>query len=319
MRRMILTSWLVCAAVLGGTGQQQPPVFRGATETVPVFATVTDKDGRLVTALAKEDFVLVDNGKPQTISVFDNSPQAIRLIVMLDVSGSMYGNLGLLREASRQLFARLRPDDQVRVGSFGAEITISPTFTNDPASLDAALPATIPESAPTPLWSALNTALDGFPEGGGRRVILVLSDGKDSGPVKFGQPFLTLPQVMERGQREEVMFYSVAFRSRAAPGHRPPVFGNPMQAMVQNLPDPGLATLAQETGGGFFEVMPSDDLAAAFARVVDELHGQYLLGFTPASRDGKRHKIEVRLVPKDLKVRARKNYVAPKGVERGAQ
>ena len=202
MRRMMLTSWLVCAAVLGGTGQQQPPVFRGATETVPVFATVTDKDGRLLTTLAREDFVLLDNGKPQTISVFDNSPQAIRLIVMLDVSGSMYGNLALLREASRQLFARLRPDDQVRVGSFGAEVTISPTFSNDPASLDAALPASIPEDAPTPLWSALNPALDGFPEGGGRRVILVLSDGKDSGPVKFGQPFLTLPQGMERGQRE---------------------------------------------------------------------------------------------------------------------
>jgi Ca-activated chloride channel family protein len=312
MRTLALTSIVACATVLAATGQQQPPpIFRGTTETVPVFVTVTDDDGRLVTTLTRDDFVLLDNGKPQAISVFDNTPQAIRLIVMLDVSGSMYGNLPLLREAGRQLFARLRPDDQVRVGTFGIEITISPTFTNDPASLDAALPATIPESAPTPLWSALNTALDGFPEGVGRRVILVLSDGKDSGPVKFGQPFLTLPDVMERGQREEVMFYSVAFRSRAAPGRRPSGFGNPMQAMVQNLPDPGLAKLSQETGGGYFEVMPSDDLAEAFARVVDELHGQYLLGFAPASRDGKRHKIEVKLASRDLKVRARRNYVAP--------
>jgi len=313
MRTLALTSIVACASVLVATGQQQPPIFRGATETVPVFATVTDKDGRLVTTLGRDDFILVDEGKPQTISVFDNSPQAIRLIVMLDTSGSMYGNLPLLREAGRQLFARLRADDQVRVGTFGADITLSPTFTNDPASLDAALPAMIPESAPTPLWSALNTALDGFPEGGGRRVVLVLSDGKDSGPIKFGQPYVTLPDVMERGQRDEVMFYSVAFRSRSAPGHRPPVFGNPMQAMVQNLPDPGLAKLAQETGGGYFEVMPTDDLSDAFARVVDELHGQYLLGFTPASRDGKRHKIEVKLVPRDLKIRARKNYVAPRG------
>ena len=313
MRTLVLTSVVACAAVLVGVGQQQPPVFRGATETVPVFATVTDKDGRLVTSLGKDDFVLLDNGKPQPITVFDATPQAIRLIVMLDVSGSMYGNLNLLRAASRQLFARLRPDDQVRVGSFGADITLSPTFSNDPRSLDAALPATIPADALTPLWNALNTALDGFPEGGGRRVILVLSDGKDSGPVKFGQPYLTLPQIMERGQRDDVMFYSGAFRSRAAPGRRPGAFGNPMQAMVENLPDPGLAKLAQETGGGYFDIMPSDDLAEAFARVVDELHGQYLLGFAPATRDGKRHKIEVKLVPRDLKVRARKNYVAPEG------
>jgi Ca-activated chloride channel family protein len=299
------------AAVEGGQEpQQQAPVFRGATETVPVFVTVTDDDGRLVTGLTREEFTLLDNGKPQPVTVFDNTPQAIRLIVMLDVSGSMYGNVGLLREAGRQLFARLRPDDQVRVGSFGEAITISPAFTNDPAALESALPASIPASAPTPLWSAMDEALDGFPEGGGRRVVLVLSDGKDSGP-RFGQPFMTLPQVMERAQRDEVMIYSVAMRSRSAPGRRS-AFGNPMQQMTADLPDPGLAIIARETGGGYFEIKPSDDLAAAFTRAVDELHGQYLLGFAPPNRDGKQHKIEVKLAKQGTKVRARKNYVAPK-------
>ncbi len=306
-----VAAFLALAAPLGG--QQAPgqaPTFRGTTETVSVFATVTDDDGRLVTTLTRDDFVVLDNGKPQALTVFDSSPQAIRLIAMLDVSGSMYGNLGLLREAGRQLFTRLRPDDQVRVGTFGEEITLSPAFANDPASLEAALPASIPASAPTPLWSALDAALGAFPEGGGRRVVLVLSDGKDSGPVRFGQPFMTLPQVVERAERDEVMVYSVAMRSRSAPGRRP--FGNPMQQMVADLPDPGLAIIARETGGGYFEIRPSDDLAAAFARAVDELHGQYLLGFAPPSRDGKRHKIEVKLAAKGLKVRARKNYVAPR-------
>ena len=310
MQRLLVWCAAACAAAVVGNGQQ-PPVFRGTAETVPVFVTVTDKDSRLVTTLGREDFVLLDNGRPQPISVFDNSPQPIRLIVMLDVSGSMYGNLGLLREASNQLFARLRPDDQVRVGSFGAEITISPAFSNDRAVLDAALPAAIPPSAPTPLWAALDTALDGFAGAGGRRVVLVLSDGKDSGPVRFGQPFLTLIHVMERAQREEVMIYAVGLRSRGAPGRRPGVF-NPAQAMTDDFPDAGLGKLALETGGGYFEIKPSDNLAAAFERVVDELHGQYLLGFSPPSRDGKRHKIEVRLVPRDLTPRARKNYVAPK-------
>jgi hypothetical protein len=67
-----------------------------------------------------------------------------------------------------------------------------------------------------------------------------------------------------------------------------------------------------ETGGGYFEYQAARPLRRGLFPV-DELHGQYLLGFAPPSRNGKRHKIEVKLVPKDLKIRARKNYVAPSG------
>src|SRR5262245_62966089 len=81
----------------------QQPLFRGAGELVRVFVTVTDRDGRLATSLKQEDFEVRDEGKPQPITLFDNSPRAIRLIVMLDVSGSMQGNLMLLRAASEQL------------------------------------------------------------------------------------------------------------------------------------------------------------------------------------------------------------------------
>ena len=105
-----------------------------AGDLVRVFATVTDRDGRLVTTLARGDFEVRDEGKPQPITLFDNTPQAIRLIVMLDVSGSMAGNLPLLRAAALQLFARLRPDDVARVGAFGHDISISPSFTGIPTS-----------------------------------------------------------------------------------------------------------------------------------------------------------------------------------------
>src|SRR5688500_7181771 len=120
----------VCGLVLTAAAQQQP-VFRGVGDAVRVFVTVTDGDGRLVTTLARDDFEVRDEGKPQPITLFDNTPQPIRLIVMLDVSGSMEGNLPLLRAGTDQLFARLRPDDLVRVGSFGREVAISPTFTRD--------------------------------------------------------------------------------------------------------------------------------------------------------------------------------------------
>jgi VWFA-related protein len=140
---------------------QQPPVFRGAGEAVRVFVTVMDHDGRLVTTLSQNDFEVRDEGRPQPITLFDNTPKPIRLIVMLDVSGSMEGNLPLLRGASDQLFARLRPNDVVRVGTFGRDIVINPsTFTRDPDELRRALPTSIAPDAPTPLWRALDQAMD---------------------------------------------------------------------------------------------------------------------------------------------------------------
>jgi len=165
----------LAACVLGVVGAAEAPrqVFRSAGEVVRVFVTVTDRDGRLVTALGRDDFEVRDEGKPQPITQFDNTTQPIRLIVMLDVSGSMEGNLPLLREAADLLFAALRPDDLARVGAFGREITINPSFTRDPEELRKALPEVIAPGAPTPLWSALDQAMDAFDDEDEARVNLL--------------------------------------------------------------------------------------------------------------------------------------------------
>ena len=144
----ILTCGTLALCVTGALGATpQQPVFRGTGDSVRVFVTVTDRDGRLVTNLAQSEFEVRDEGKPQPITLFDNTPQPVRLIVMLDVSGSMEGNLPLLRAAAEQLFARLRPDDVVRVGTFGHDIDISPTFTHD--ARDVSADAARPRSRPT--------------------------------------------------------------------------------------------------------------------------------------------------------------------------
>ena len=201
-----LAGGLISALVLCAQAPAaQQPTFKGRSDVVRVFVTVTDRDGRLVTTLAQTDFELKDEGKPQSIVLFDNTPQPIRLIVMLDVSGSMEGNLPILREASQELFGRLRPDDRARVGSFGREVSISDEFTQDVRALDAALPQTIVPDAPTPLWRALDQAMTAFGhEGDERRAILVLSDGKDSGQLQFslkGHP-ASQAEVIDRARRE---------------------------------------------------------------------------------------------------------------------
>jgi Ca-activated chloride channel family protein len=298
---------------LGAAGPQQPS-FRGGSDTVRVFVTVADRDGRLVTTLTRDDFEVRDAGKPQPLTLFDNSPQPIRLIVMLDVSGSMEGNLPLLRAASAQLFARLGRDDVARVGAFGREVTISPSFTHDPRELGAALPVAIAPDAPTPLWRAIDQALDGFGAADDRRkVILVLSDGKDTGAQTFGKRPVSQAEAIDRARGEDVMIYAIGMRSRGQRSGPPGAGPGGLQAMLlADLPDPGLARVAEESGGGYTEIRAGQDLGAAFAGVADEVHSQYLLGFAPPKRDGKVHDLNVRVSQGGLKPRARKSYIAPK-------
>jgi Ca-activated chloride channel family protein len=315
---------LAATALLVAAPAAQQPSFRSRSDVVRVFVTVTDRDGRLVTTLGQSDFEIRDQGKPQPIVVFDNTPQPIRLIVMLDVSGSMEGNLPLLREASKALFGQLRADDLARVGSFGREIQISDEFTHDARALEFSLPEMIPPDAPTPLWKALDKAIGAFGhDSEDRRAILVLSDGKDSGDMSWAtdpqQGFRKLKvasqgEVIDRARDEDVMIYAIGLRSRRRQ-QIPPGMGQAglRQALTDDLPDPGLAKVAEETGGGYIEIRPGEDLKEAFARVAEELHGQYLLGFAPPQRDGKAHRIDVRVAKSGVTPRARKSYVAPKG------
>jgi Ca-activated chloride channel homolog len=305
----------LCAAAAIATAAQQQPTFRGGSDAVRVFVTVTDKDGRLATKLAKDNFEIRDEGKPQPITYFENRPQPVRLVVMLDVSGSMEGNLSLLRASADQLFRRMAAEDVARVGTFGREVTISPSFTRDAAELRAALPSRIDPDAPTPLWRALDEAMDAFGDGDDRRkVVLVLSDGKDTGatgPLSFKKRPASQAEVIDRARRDDVMVYGIGMRSR---GRQQMPAGPPdlRSMMLQDMPDPGLARVSEETGGGYAEIRQGEDLGYAFEGVLDELHTQYLLAFAPPKRDGKVHGISVRVGPGPLKPRARKSYLAPK-------
>ena len=301
---------------------QQAPVFRSAIQSVSVYATAQDGD-RLVTDLTRDDFQVLDNGRPQPLTIFDNGLQPISVVIMLDTSGSMVGNLGVLRSAAVQLFTRLLPGDKARIGNFGDRITLSPAFTNDQNELIRTLWLEIEPGGPTPLWGAVNVAMTALARLDGRRVVLVLSDGKDTGGMGSrggGRSFISLDDVSTRAQAEDFMIYAIGFSSRGGPGMGlpggwPPGGRGPGNSArsANDGPDPGLRRLASESGGGYFEVTEHTELGPAFARIADELHRQYLLGFAVPERDGKAHKIEVRASNPALTVRARKSYLAPRG------
>jgi Ca-activated chloride channel family protein len=297
--------WLLCAS--GPRAQS----FRSSSDIVPLFVTVTDGEGRLVGGLTREDFQIFDNGAPQPVAVFDSIPQPISLIALLDMSGSMADNLPLVRRACQDLLGHLGPADVAKLGMFGQTIAFSPTFTRDPEQLVSLLPKSIPATAPTPLWRAIDEAMNAVqPASSGRRVILVLSDGKDNGP-EIGQRLVTPQNVRDRAEREDVMVYGIGLRS--APG---PVAPGGIRTLADVLkspaPDPTLGSLALGTGGGYVELHGREDIAETFTRIADELHRQYMLGFTPPLRDGKVHTVEVRVRNPGLRSQARKTYLAPR-------
>lgn len=289
----------------------QQPAFRSGARTVAIYATVADKDGRLVPDLQRDSFEVRDNGKPQPITVFANEIQPISVVMMLDRSGSMRGNVGLVSRAAEEFVRRLGPGDTARIGTFAERIEIQPeTFTSDTAALLGILRSDVPVTGPTPLWNALDEAIAALREREGRKVVLVFSDGGDA-PSNFRLDNRSIMDVMRRAQREDVMVYAIGLQTTVLRGpSRRGGIGSMTGAMTSVRPDPGLATIADETGGGYFELTRADDLGATFAAVADELHHQYALGFEPPRLDDRMHELEVRVNRKGTKVRARKEYFA---------
>lgn len=276
--------------------------IRVTTENVPIYVTVTDRDRRLVPGLVREDFEVYDNGKLQTITTFSNEPQPITAVVMLDTSGSMTLTLDLVKRAAEQFLIRLYPEDQAKVGAFNDKLEVHPgpgfPFTSDRDQLVRLLKE-LDFGDPTRLYDAIDLGIDELRDVQGRKVVLVFTDGEDtSSRIGSGQ-------VLERARLEEVMVYTVGLENEYFNGQR----------QVRTTPDRGLRRLSDETGGGFFvlKFKEKEELGATFTRVAQELHAQYLLGFSPETLDGKVHKLEVKVKRPGMTPRARKSYLAAPG------
>ena len=215
--RFIVPVAVVTIALTHATWAQQTPQqpIRSGARTVAVYATVTDKDGRLVPDLEREVFEVRDNGKPQPLTVFSNEIQPLSIVMMLDRSGSMMGNAGLVQRAAAEFVKRLRPEDKARVGAFGERIEIEPAeFTSDQQQLLRALQSEVPVKGPTPLWNATNQALEALRGQDGRKVVLIFSDGGDS-PMNFGKSNSSIMDIMRGAQQDDVMVYSIGLSQTA--------------------------------------------------------------------------------------------------------
>jgi Ca-activated chloride channel family protein len=290
--RTFTTLALLAAATLM-VGAQQEQTFKATTQIVSVPSTVLDAQGRLVPNLEQDQFAILDNGKPQEITFFQNETQPFTVVVMLDYSASMTSSLDLLRAAAEQFLLRMLPQDKGQVGAFSDKIEFSGTFTNDRDDLISAL-RDLQYGNPTRLWDAVDSSIDMLKTVDTRKVVLVFTDGDDTySKAGFGT-------VLDHAKQNEVMVYAIGLQSQYFNGQR----------VVRSQPDRSLRKIADETGGGYFELKKTDELAPTFTRVAQELHSLYTLGFSPAALDGKEHKLEVRMKQGGMNARARKTYIA---------
>lgn len=291
---------------------QERGSFKSGASTVAVYTTVTDAEGQLVPDLGRDDFEVYDNGKRQPISIFTSDLQPITPVMMLDRSASMLANFTLVERAAGSFIDRLLPGDKARIGSFSDRIQLDPReFTSDQGALRVILRTELQPAGPTPLWNAVGVGMTALLHQEGRRVVLVFTDGVDR-PLGGGRN-VSLGEAIKRAEHEDVMVYGIGLASsfgrgfgRRGGGRGIGQRGGPRE----NKPDPGLRKLALASGGGYFELTSTRDLAATFARVADELHRQYLIGFEPQKLDGKAHSLEVRVKGDGLVARARKSYIA---------
>jgi VWFA-related protein len=319
MRGRLLTIGCVIAAALAvAHAQQQPPTFGTTTRTVAVYATVTDPQGRLAPDLTRDNFEVDDNGVKQELTIFSNDVQPITGIMLLDRSGSMKPNLELEVRAAETFIHGMLAEDRLRIGNFGKDIVIEPDdFTSDRDALFKVLHGDLQGNGPTPLWSAIDRAIDKLLLEKSRRVVLALSDGVDE-PLDFSGHAKSMKDEMKRAEDNDIMIYAIGMEGLAPmPQQRlSQGFGGIPQRrneLPMQKPDEGMAKIAAATGGGYFELTSPGDLLGKFDRVIDELHHQYALGFVPQKLDGKLHDLTVKVNKSGYTVRARKRYLASRG------
>jgi Ca-activated chloride channel family protein len=297
------TGFLIAMAIALGAlaaaapyAQDQTPgrQFRAGTRVVPVWATVRDTGGAFQLDLTKDDFEIRDNGKVQEIGQFTRESQPLSVVVAIDGSTSMMPVFDAVLDGVNQFVIRLMPGDEGRIASFADQTRMSPKFTTNRDELLDYLrdQFNIRMAAETRLWDALNDSLAAVGQRKNRRVVVVFTDGDDTGSTSTASTVASMA-----GSRDAIV-YALA------------MWGRDPRSNEKARPNRRIEELATQTGGGFYELHEHDDMNPTFTGIAEELHNQYVLGFSPANMDGKEHKLEVKIKRPNMLVRARKSYVA---------
>jgi VWFA-related protein len=297
---------LLCSLLLSllSNGQAQVPTFSADVRVVSLLATVRDRSGGIVKNLTKDDFRLEEDGRRQTIGYFSRETDLpLTLTLLVDTSRSMQTVFDPERAASNRFLEKILREDRdvAAVVHFDVEVGVLQDFTPSRQKLAAALEhLRIPPRPATLLYDAVKQASDDLMrKQNGRKAFILLSDGLDV------RSQTSIGNAIEAAQRADTMIYTILF------AHRPNRGRGRNAKKNQERGRKVMRRLAEETGGGFFEVSADNPIDKIYEQIEDELRSQYSIGFTPDRAlvpGGAYRKLKLATVHKDLAVRTRDGY-----------
>jgi Ca-activated chloride channel homolog len=304
---------------LGVLGAAQETVFKAGVDLVDLAVTVTDRDGRFISGLTKDDFVVQDEGRPQEIVAFSSERVPVSLGVLLDVSGSMTADQLTAGRLAINHFAfdLLDSADELFLTEFAGRGRLLQTWTRDRHLFSAALDRVKQEPLQgrvdfqagqvvnygTSVRDAVANALGLAAKGTNRKkAVLVISDGIDTSSRR------SVKQVQEAIRASEILVYALAIENSRNEDSGFLLFGFGNDGVDASA----LRKLTDDTGGRTEVVKGLKNLEKATAQLAAEFNQQYLIGYTASTnRDGRWHRIKVEVRnKKGSKVRARAGYIA---------
>lgn len=288
---------------LSPQGTQKPPEVEGtlkvSVDLVNVVFAVSEGNNRFVSNLNKEDFLVEEDGKPQTISYFAREVTLpLTLGLLIDTSPSVEPILEIEQSTAMEfLRAVLRKQDLALVMNFDRSVTLLQDFTSDLRRLEKAI-RSVSIGGGTSVHDAIFLASDEKLKGEtGRKAIILISDGGDTTSK------LKMKEALEAAQRGDIIIFAIST----------PVVG-PM--MMGGGDSSTLKKYSESTGGRAFFPSKAQDFKKCFDAIQEELRSQYVISYTStnAAKDGSFRSIKINVPSqKGLKVRAKKGYYAPKG------
>ncbi|HTQ53471.1 MAG TPA: VWA domain-containing protein [Bryobacteraceae bacterium] len=283
---------------------------------VNILASVHDRHGALIGNLNKDDFTVLEDGKPQTIKYFTRETDLpLTIGLLIDVSASQRNLLDIEKRAAHEFFSQvLRKKDEAFLISFGEEAELLQDYTNSPKLLQSGLSQlqinsgasglgpgpvpTISQPRGTVLYDAVYLAAnEKLKTEVGRKVIVLITDGIDQGSK------LRIEEAVEAAQKADAVIYSIDYADPSAYG-----------MFSFGVSDFALQRMSGETGGRVFKVDRKHTLEDAFKQLQDEMRSQYAIAYssTNPERDGSFRRLNVKVADKNLKVQVRKGYYASK-------